>query len=94
LLPIPVPPEATKDKHVEVYNYINEVILDTHDCYVASYMHDKKWWIRASAQIWNEVGIMTFCTGVIWLTKTKISDFEYAATALKVICEGAKEKYA
>lgn len=34
-------------------------MIDDYNCMAALYIHDGKLWVRASAQIWNEVIIYT-----------------------------------
>ncbi|KAG8899649.1 hypothetical protein FRB99_006517 [Tulasnella sp. 403] len=34
---------------------IMEDLMVKHDCFAAIYPHNGKWWVRASAQIWNDV---------------------------------------
>ena len=48
-LPLTVPPSES------VNTTLRHQLLDVYNCYVAHFWHNGKWWVRCSAQIWNEV---------------------------------------
>lgn len=50
--------------------YFRDRLLNGFNTYVTHYPHNGKIWMRACAQVWND-----------------ITDFEYAAQALQVICD-------
>lgn len=65
---------------------INEMLRE-YDLIVAPFVHNERWWIRASAQIWNEVGPCLLVSDVCSaLTFNQISDFEYAAKVIQKMC--------
>ncbi|KAG8956083.1 hypothetical protein FRC03_010973, partial [Tulasnella sp. 419] len=55
LLPLPVQPEASTKENQDLWLQMTNTLMEDYDCVSAIYMHDKKWWTRASAQIWTEL---------------------------------------
>ena len=60
------------------------------------FWHNGKWWVRPSAQIWNEVTYCKCQTCVVrsaLLITSYISDFESIANASKDSCEKLDQNY-
>lgn len=53
-MPLPLHKNATKEDIVARLDAFKFRMLDEHHCAVQTYVHDKKWWLRASAQVFNE----------------------------------------
>jgi hercynylcysteine S-oxide lyase len=58
----------------------------------AVFRHNGRWWVRASAQVWNEVDMEILSSGR-FLISIQISDFDYLAKALKDSCEKLELRY-
>jgi hypothetical protein len=41
-------------ENIQTLNDVTDKLL-ARDCFLAIYLHDNKWWVRGSAQVWNDV---------------------------------------
>ena len=69
-------------------------LLEEWNIYAAHFYHNGGWWVRCSAQIWNEVcNIDIVYSKFEPLTTWQISDFEVLGRALVPICGEIRERF-
>lgn len=67
-------------------------LLD-HNIYGPVFYHNGKWWVRCSAQIWNQVRTFVMISGAGYHSGAdanfilKVEDFERLGKALRIVCE-------
>ncbi|EJD49577.1 PLP-dependent transferase [Auricularia subglabra TFB-10046 SS5] len=63
LMPLPVRAQQTAVDLTARIDIFKVRMLAEHKCAVQTYVHDRKWWFRASAQIFNEISDYEFAAG-------------------------------
>ena len=93
---LPLSANVPNDGAVNVY--FQKKLLVEWNTYAAHFFHNGKWYLRASAQIWNEV-----CEAVAFAFADaenlnvlcgQISDFDYLGKAFKSVCAELEASYA
>lgn len=54
MLPLPITDDQTTEQLKALYTKLQDGML-AENYFLAPLVHDRKWWVRASAQIWLEV---------------------------------------
>lgn len=64
LLPLQVEDSQSLEELSTILFKMQDAMLE-HDCFAAIYVYDKKWWVRASAQIWLELSDFEYVANVL-----------------------------
>ncbi|KIO28353.1 hypothetical protein M407DRAFT_243035 [Tulasnella calospora MUT 4182] len=64
-LPLDVAPNGLLWDHLTLSQAMMQQLIYDHECMVAVFVHDEKWWIRASAQIWTEISDFEYVAQVL-----------------------------
>lgn len=68
-------------------------LLVKHNVYAAHYYHNRMWWVRCSAQIWNEVSFVRPYTMPLIMKFRQVEDFQKLGTALLSVCDEIQKEY-
>lgn len=94
-LPLPIPegfPTETLDR---MRAEMEDKLLHEWDCFAAVFVHDRKWWTRCSAQVYNDVSekFLQEYILLILIPHNQLVDFDHLAKALKAISEEMSKKF-
>lgn len=54
---LPLPETPKKAVKIAIYGFLKEKSLLEWNTFVPVFYHDNGWWIRCSAQVWNDVSV-------------------------------------
>ena len=52
---LPLPGTPNKAVRIAIDEFFNKKLLLDWNTFVPAFYHDDSWWVRCSAQVWNEV---------------------------------------
>jgi hypothetical protein len=91
---VELPLSPSIPENANTFGFLLRSLIEGWQVSASVFRHNGRWWVRASAQVWNEVNFEACCGRVGHsLISTQISDFDYLARALKDSCEKLESRY-
>jgi hypothetical protein len=92
---LPLPADTSSGARYALVNRtLSDRQMDEFGCYAKHFVHGGRWWVRASAQVFNEVRSQRTPAdvGKLALIAGQSADFEHVGKALKTICEDLRQE--
>lgn len=57
---LPLPTNVSNDKKTEVNDFLEISLLREYNVFAVTFYHNNSWWVRCSAQVFNDVSVSSF----------------------------------